>query len=475
MIDLFLNLLIAQGLLGAFDTLYHHEFKVGLAQKVTARTELAIHSMRAMLYGVLFAGLAFFEWHGGWVWVLSAIVLVEVGLTLWDFVVEDQTRLLPGSERITHTILAINGGAAFVLLAMTLPEWYAKPGQLYFIDYGWRSWFLLLAGVGVFLSGLRDGYAAWQVQRLDLKLNLDLGGAHKKLLISGGTGFIGSALCSELLHAGHNITLITRQPIAAAIQFAGKIRAVKSTAELSDDEHFDIVVNLAGAPVVGPRWSKARKTLLLASRLNTTRDLLSFVKRTSQRPAVWVQASAIGFYGAHTDHPVNETEPSGSGFAAEMCVQWEKLTNELELLGVRRVILRFGLVFGRSGGSLPMMLLSFRLGLGAILGNGKQHMGWIHIEDLLQLIARVIADDSIHGKINAVTPDSPTYQQFAKLAGKQLHRPVFLYLPAKLIRLLLGEMASLFVDGPVILPTRLLKMKFRYRFPNLRSAMMDLT
>jgi len=475
MIDLFLNLLIVQGLLGAFDTLYHHEFKVALAHRITARTELAIHSLRAVLYGVVFAGLAFFEWHGYWVWILSIIILIEVCLTLWDFVVEDQTRLLPASERITHTLLAINGGAAFVLLAISLPEWYAKPAELYFVDYGWRSWFLLLAGIGVFLSGLRDGFAAWQVQRLDLQLNLDLGGTHKRLLISGGTGFIGSALCTELLHAGHNITLLTRQPIAASIQYSGKIRAVRSTAELSDDEQFDIVINLAGAPVVGPRWSRSRKSILLGSRLNTTRDLLSFVKRTTLRPAVWVQASAIGYYGPYTEQPVNEKESSGDGFAAELCEQWEMLTNELELLGVRRVILRFGLVFGRSGGSLPMMLLSFRLGLGAILGNGQQHMGWIHIEDLLHIIARVIADDTIHGKINAVTPDSPTYRQFAKLAGKQLHRPVLLRFPARLLRLMLGEMASMFVDGPVILPTRLLKMKFRYRFPDLRSAMMDLT
>jgi len=475
MINLFLNLLIAQALLGAFDTLYHHEFKVALPQKINARLELTIHALRAILYGIVFVGLAWFEWHGHFVWLLIAIVVVEVGLTLWDFVIEDQTRHLPGSERITHTLLAINGGAAFILLALSLPEWYEKQTQLTSVNYGWQSWFLFVAGLGVFVSGLRDGLAAWQLQRLDLKLNLDLGGTHKRILISGGTGFIGSALCYELLHAGHNITLLSRQPIAAAIQYSGKIRAVKSTAELSDDEQFDSVINLAGAPIVGLRWSKSRKATLLASRLNTTRDLLSFVQRASVRPTVWVQASAIGFYGTHTENPVNEMENAGDGFAAELCERWETLTNELEAMGIRRVILRFGLVFGRSGGSLPMMLMSFRFGMGAILGNGNQHMGWIHIEDLLQLIAHVIAAPGVHGKINAVTPDSPTYQQFAKLAGKQLHRPVLLRIPAKPIRLLLGEMASLFVDGPVILPSRLLKMKFRYRFPDLRSAMMDLT
>lgn len=474
MIDLFLNLLIAQALLGAFDTLYHHELKVALPQKLTARTELTIHFIRSVLYGLLFLGLAWFEWHGHLIWLVIGLVLVEVVLTLIDFVIEDQTRLLPASERITHTLLAINGGAAFVVLAIILSDWYAQTTQLTFIDYGWRSWFLSIAAIGVTVSGLRDGLAAWQLHRIDLKLKLDLGGNHKRLLISGGTGFIGTALCTELLRAGHNLTLLSRHPVAAAIQYSGKVRVVTSIAELSDDEQFDVIINLAGAPVVGPRWSESRKAVLLGSRLNTTKELMSFVRRARFRPSVWVQASAIGFYGTHSDHPLDENDPAGDGFAASLCQRWEELTTELESLGVRRVILRFGLVFGRSGGSLPMMLLSFRFGVGAILGNGQQHMSWIHIEDLLQLIAQVIADDSINGKINAVAPNNPTYEEFARLTGKQLHRPVWLRFPASVLRKALGEMASLFVDGPEILPARLQQMKFQYRFPTLRSALMDL-
>lgn len=475
MIDLFLYLLIAQALIGAFDTLYHHEFKVALPQKINARRELTIHAIRSLLYGVLFIGLAWFEWHGHFIWLLVVIVLVEVILTLWDFVIEDQTRLLPASERITHTILAINGGAAFVLLAITLPEWFGQPSQLQFVDYGWRSWFLLIAGVGVAVSGLRDGFAAWNIQRLDLRLNLDLGNGHKRLLISGGTGFIGSALCHELLLAGHNITVLSRTPVAAALQYSGKVRAVKSLAELSDDEYFDVVINLAGAPVVGPPWTKKRRAILSASRLDTTRELLDFVRRASQKPSVWIQASAIGFYGTHSDKPLDESDPAGQGFAAELCDRWETLTVELESLAIRRVILRFGMVFGRSGGALPMQLMSFRMGAGAILGDGQQRLSWIHIEDLLRLIALCISNPSIHGKINAVAPDSPSYEQFAKLAGSLLHRPVFLRIPAGLLRNLLGEMASLFVDGPEIQPTRLKNMNFEYRFPDLRSALMDLT
>ena len=171
MMDFFINLLILQALMGAFDTIYHHEIKVALPQIVTAKTELGIHAIRAILYGLVFSGVAWFEWHGVWALVLIAIVLVEVGLTLWDFVIEDGTRLLPRSERITHTLLAINGGAAFAFLAAELPAWISQPSAFALVDYGWQSWFLTVAAAGVIASGIRDGIAARQVQRLNLKLN----------------------------------------------------------------------------------------------------------------------------------------------------------------------------------------------------------------------------------------------------------------------------------------------------------------
>ena len=474
MIDLFINLMILQALMGAFDTLYHHELKVALPRCPTARLELAIHAVRSLLYGVVFMGLAWFEWGGYWALLLIGIVLVEVVLTLWDFVIEDTTRLLPKSERITHTLLAINGGAAFVLLAIHLPEWFHRPTALYAVDYGWRSWFLSVSAIGVAVSGLRDALAAWSVQRLDLKLGLDLG-RHRRLLISGGTGFIGGALCRELLRTGHDITILTRHPVAAALQFAGKVRAVRGTAELSSGEYFDAIVNLAGAPVVGLPWTAARRRVIAGSRLNTTGDLLRFVKRARRRPGVWVQASAIGYYGPNSETPVDEASPAGAGFAADLCQRWEAMTAELAALEVRCVVLRFGLVFGRSGGALPMMLMPYRVGAGAILGDGKQHMGWIHIEDLLRLIALSIADDSIQGKINAVAPDSPTYEEFSRVAARLLHRPVLLRIPASILRRLLGEMASMFVDGPRIIPQRLSQSIFEFRFPELRGALMDLS
>ena len=478
MIDLFINLMILQTLLGAFDTIYHHELVVALPQQVGARKELAIHSARALLYSLVFAGLAWFEWHGMLIFAVIGIVIIEVLLTLWDFVIEDQTRLLPASERITHTLLAINGGATFVLLATALPDWYQQPTGLLLVDYGWRSWFLTAGAVGIAISGLRDGFAAWQVQRLDLALKLDLGG-HQRLLISGGTGFIGSALCRELLQQGHELTLLSRRPLAAVIQFAGRVSAVRNVEQLDSSQQFDAVINLAGAPVVGPRWNAARKRLLLSSRIDTTEQLLSFVKRAEQPPDVWIQASATGIYGnpqdANINASVNEDSPSGNGFAATLCSQWEQSSEPLRQLGIRRVVLRFGLVFGRSGGALPMMLLPYRYGLGAVIGNGDQRISWIHIEDLLRLIALSIRDPAVSGAINAVAPDCPSQQQFAGAVARQLQRPLLMRLPSTLLRRLLGEMAGLFVDGPTIVPRRLLESRFEYRFPTLRSALMDLS
>lgn len=361
--ELIFNLLIIQALMGAFDTIYHHELTVALPRCPTAGLELKIHSIRALLYGLVFFGLAWFEWRGFWVWAPVIIILIEVGLTLWDFVVEDETRMLPASERITHTLLAINGGAVFVLLALELPLWLAQESQLYFIDYGWRSWFLTVTAVGVALSGIRDGLAAWSIQRLQSRLNLDLG-QHQRVLITGATGFIGSALCNELIHGGHELTVITRRPIAASVQFAGKVRAVKHATELSIEEYFDVVINLAGAPVVGIPWSKKRKRVLLESRTKTTEDLLEYVRFAKQVPTVWVQASAIGYYGTQSEKAVDETFPQGEGFAAELCQQWEAMTDELKALNIRCATLRFGMVFGRSGGGITDDVTAISLWVG---------------------------------------------------------------------------------------------------------------
>src|SRR5262252_3585644 len=197
--DLLLDLLLVQALMGAFDTLYHHELKAALPRRETAALELKIHAARSFIYGVVFVALAWRVFYGGWLWVLWALLAGEVVLTLVDFLVEDRTRLLPGSERILHTLLAINGGAAFLLLAMQSAEWIRLPGELLAVDYGWKSWILTLVAAGVAASGVRDALAARALSRLPRGRALDLGSPHLRLLVAGGTGFIGTALLRSLL------------------------------------------------------------------------------------------------------------------------------------------------------------------------------------------------------------------------------------------------------------------------------------
>src|SRR5256885_10170609 len=219
-----LDLLIAQAAMGAWDTIYHHELRAALPQQPGAAPELRIHCTRALLYGVVFAGLAWFEWGGMWMLVLFGIIVVEVVLTLWDFLVEDRSRLLPQSERVLHTILAINGGAIVGLLALHAPTWWQLPHGLHPVSYGWRSIALGVCALGVVGSGLRDGYAARALLRRAHRVpKFHFGNASQRMLVTGGTGFIGQALCRALLADGHEVTLLARDPLKAAYLFNGRV------------------------------------------------------------------------------------------------------------------------------------------------------------------------------------------------------------------------------------------------------------
>ena len=473
-----LALLIAQGVLGAIDTIYHHEITVALPRCPGAKQELAIHAIRALLYGVVFASIAHIEFHGGWVLSISTLVAIEVGLTLWDFVVEDNSRKLPATERILHTILAINGGALFGLYAWQLAQWWHLPSELVNTNYGWQGVVLTLFALGVAVSGIRDGLAAIRLGKATTKPNPFVGLTHRTLLITGGTGFIGEALVNQLLDAGHDVTVFARDPLHAAYLFDGRARCIRDIATLDCAEHFDAVINLAGAPVVGPRWNTRRKAQLLASRLNTTQALLNWTSKAHSRPETWIQASAIGYYGVRQAGEVlDENSAQGNGFMAELCARWETAAQAVDALGVRRVTFRFGLVFG-PGGALTPLLLPYRLGFGGRLGGGLQVMSWIHRDDLLKLIAEAMKNKTknktMSGTYNAVAPEAITQSQFAVTVGQVLIRPVWLHLPAAFIRWIAGEMAQLFVDGQRVTPKRLLDGGFQFRYPTLKSAIRDL-
>jgi uncharacterized protein (TIGR01777 family) len=298
----------------------------------------------------------------------------------------------------------------------------------------------------------------------------------RRLLVTGGTGFIGQALVRRLLDGGHAVTVLTRDPARSARLFGGRAASVAAVGALAPDDVFDAVVNLAGAPVVGPRWSAGRRQQLLDSRVGTTRALAGWLAAVRQPPAVWIQASAIGYYGVRDPaEPLGEDSPPGGGFMAELCLRWERAAQEAQALrpGMRLVILRLGVVFG-PGGALTPLLLPHRFGLGPRLGDGRQALSWIHRDDVLALMARALADEAMRGAYNAVAPEAVSQAGFAAAAGRALARPVWLRVPAAPIRWLLGEMAELFVGGQRVLPARLLADGWRFRFPTLDAALRDL-
>jgi hypothetical protein len=207
-----------------------------------------------------------------------------------------------------------------------LAQWASLPTGLSAMDFGWRGWLLTLFAIGVTASGIRNGLAALRMQREGKPANPFAGGAYKRVLVTGGTGFIGEVLVNQLLDAGHTVSVLARDPLKAAYLFDGRARCLRSLSKLGYDETFDVVINLAGAPVAGPRWSAKRQAQLIASRVNTTEALMS-----------WVQASAIGFYGVRdASESLDENASKGDGFMAELCAQWEAAAQPATEFGVRQ-------------------------------------------------------------------------------------------------------------------------------------------
>jgi hypothetical protein len=478
-----LQLMAAQGCLGAFDTIYHHELTETLAQRRSAGRELSIHAIRALIYGVLFVGLSAWTWHGVWALALLAVFGIEIVLTLWDFVIEDRTRLLPASERITHTILAINGGAFIILLTLNAPAWSQQPTALQWQPHGLLSWFLVACGLGVGFSGLRDAFAAMRIckQMLrDAALPLiHFSDKAEQVLVTGATGFIGQQLVQVLLTDGHQVTVLTRNPKAAAWLFDGKVQCIASMEELAPSRRIDVIVNLAGARVLGWRWTAARQAVLRRSRIDLTQRLVTWIVGAEHKPRLLLSASAIGYYGiqAKGDNTVlNEDSPPQAIFMSELCQDWECAAGAASASGVRIACIRLGVVFGEQG-PLPMMLMLFKLGVGGKVGRGNQWLSWIHVRDVLRGMAHIWRADNVSAMTNTVqiynftTPQSVTQEQFSQIAAKVLHRPCLLPMPSWPMRLALGKQADLLLEGQRVAPTRLQAAGFSFDYPDLKGAL----
>jgi uncharacterized protein (TIGR01777 family) len=291
------------------------------------------------------------------------------------------------------------------------------------------------------------------------------------LLITGGTGFIGSALCSRLLEDNHNIVVLSRSPktIKAPIQ------GVREIKQLKNDTVFDVVINLAGQPIADKRWSNRQKQRVLNSRIGTTQNLIAYLKRLEHKPKLFVSGSAIGYYGiSQTDEEIDETAPGDNSFSSQLCQQWETIALGAQDLGIRTCLLRTGIVLGKGGGALGKMLPLFKKGLGGRIGQGKQWMSWIHLDDLVGIILHCIEHDSLHGAINGTSPVPVTNQVFTTTLGKVLKRPTFFPMPTMLVKLLFGEMGEeLLLAGKKIMPVKVCNTGYQFKFLTLDEALWD--
>lgn len=474
-----LQLMAFQGCLGAFDTLYHHELTEALPGRASAGRELAIHSVRALIYSLLFIGLSSWAFHGAWALALLLVFAVEIVLTLWDFVVEDQTRLLPATERVTHTVLAMNGGAFIMLLILNAPQWLAMPTALAWQPQGGLGVFLALCGVGVGLSGLRDGWAAYAIakltQREDAAGTLSFGESGRSFLVTGATGFIGQRLVHALLRDGQRVTVLSRQPRQAAWNFDGRVDCVSSMEQLPASRRIDVVINLAGAPVLGWRWTAARRAALRNSRVELTHKLVSWIAAAGHKPALMLSASAIGYYGIQRPGDATElTENDGPQpiFMSELCREWEQAAQGAAAHGVRVARMRIGVVLGMQG-ALPMMLFPIKLGLGGPMGGGAQWLSWIHIDDVIGGMAHLCRTGE-QGAYNFTAPETLSQAQFGRVAASVQRRPYGFPTPGWPMRLALGEQADLLLEGQRVAPQRLTSSGFVFRHPRLEGALRSL-
>ena len=293
-----------------------------------------------------------------------------------------------------------------------------------------------------------------------------------KVLISGSTGLIGSALVSLLTNEGHDVVRLVR---SAPKSDGSEVHWDPESGRIDNAglEGMDAVVHLAGENIGAGRWTRDRKARIFDSRVKGTRLLCESLANLAQPPKVLVSASAIGYYGDHDEEILNEGSISGFGFLAEVCIEWEIATEPLAQTEIRVVNLRMGIVLSLEGGPLEKMLPPFKMGVGGILGNGRQYMSWISLDDAVGGIHHALVTDSLQGPVNNVAPHPVTNREFTKTLGRVLRRPTLFPLPSFGLRLMFGEeMANeLFLSSTRVEPVRLLETGYAFQHPELESAL----
>jgi uncharacterized protein (TIGR01777 family) len=299
-----------------------------------------------------------------------------------------------------------------------------------------------------------------------------------RVFVTGATGFIGRALVPRLQRAGHSVVVWARSDTRAMALLGADIDVVSVAAGrealVAALSSCDAVINLAGEPLLGARWTETRRAVLRASRVDVTEQLVTAIEAASPRPRVLVSGSAVGFYGDRADEVLTETSSPRDDFLSRVCHEWEQAAQAASASGVRVVLVRAGVVLGRAGGALAQMLPPFRMGAGGPTGSGRQYFPWIHLHDFAKLIVTAMEDDRYRGPINGVSPEPATSRTFARALGRALHRPAFLPTPSLLLRAIFGDAAVVLLASQRVEPQIPRQLGFVWEFPSLDAALRDI-
>jgi uncharacterized protein len=293
-----------------------------------------------------------------------------------------------------------------------------------------------------------------------------------RILITGASGLIGRALQKSFKTKGYEMLLASRKEPKHDNEIQWNPDSGFADEDLPRLEGLLAVVHLAGENIAGLRWTDEKKKAIRDSRVHGTRTMIEAFARLERKPDVFISASATGFYGDRGDQEMTETSPAGDTFLSEVCKEWESESRRAEDMGIRTVLLRNGIVLSKDGGALATMMTPFKFGVGGVIGSGKQWMSWVSLDDVVDVVNFAIENEKVRGAINVTSPHPVSNEEFTKALGEVLYRPTFLPLPEFAVNLVFGEMGdALLVDSTRVLPKRLLDNGYKFKYPDLKSAL----
>jgi uncharacterized protein len=300
-----------------------------------------------------------------------------------------------------------------------------------------------------------------------------------RVIITGGTGLIGTALTKSLTSDGHEIIILSRSPQPNSQHPSGVQQVQWDAATASGWGHYadgaDAIVNLAGEGISDGRWTEERKRRIYASRINAGKAVMEAITAAATKPSVLLQASGVDYYGPHGDEILTEEAGPGSGYLSQVCFDWEASTAAAESMGVRRAVIRSGIVLNNEGGAWPRIVLPFKLFAGGPIGSGKQYWPWIHMDDEVGVIRFLLENENAKGAFNLSAPTPLTNKQFAETLGKVMGRPAFFPVPAIALKAVFGEMSTILLDGKRAVPHHLQELGYTFLYPSAEAAFKALT